>query len=178
MGRAWYTDPALSGGGALVDQVDHVADLIDHLTGLHPERVYAAVNVILHSGRAAGTVETAGFVTITYQGGVIATIDCSWSQPDSAPIWGGLTFDIVGTGGQAAIEPFSQHLSGHSETDRNGLYIPYGVDTNREMIAEFINAIRERRQPHPDGAAGLRSLSIVLAAQESAQTGLPIDVLG
>ena len=159
-----------------MDHIVHLADLLDLLTGLRPLRVHAVANRLLHSERTLGDVETGGLVTISYEGGFIATIDCSWSQPDGAPTWGGLTLDIVGSRGVAAIAPFAQHVGGFSGADRNSIYLPYGVDTDRAMIAEFLGAIREKRQPQPDGAVGLRTLSIMLAAQESARTGRPIDI--
>ncbi|HEY8293741.1 MAG TPA: Gfo/Idh/MocA family oxidoreductase [Micrococcaceae bacterium] len=64
--RAWFTDPDLAGGGALVDHVVHCADLIDDLLGLPAETVRAVSNRILH-GAAGLRVETAGLVNITYR---------------------------------------------------------------------------------------------------------------
>lgn len=174
--RSWFTDPELAGGGALVDHVVHLADLLDALTGLRPLRVHAATNGILHSDTPGLAVETGGLVTVTYEDGLIATIDCSWSQPDGAPTWGGLTLDVVGTRGIAAIAPFAQAVGGFAESGRAGIHLPYGSDVDRLMLAEFLGAIREGRAPQPDGAVGVRTLSIVLAAQESVRTGLPVDL--
>jgi predicted dehydrogenase len=64
--RAWFTDPDLAGGGALVDHVVHCAELIDDLLGLPAETVRAVSNRILH-GAAGLRVETAGLVNITYR---------------------------------------------------------------------------------------------------------------
>jgi len=175
--RAWFTDPELSGGGALVDHIVHVADLIDSLTGLRPLTVHAATNRILHADKSQVRAETGGLVTVGYEGGFILTIDCSWSQPDSAPNWGGLTLHVVGSTGIAEIDPFAHHVGGFTELGPSGLHLSYGVDTDELLLAAFLDGARRGHQPQPDGQAGIRTLAIVLAAQESARTGLVVDVV-
>ncbi|XAS69426.1 Gfo/Idh/MocA family oxidoreductase [Micrococcaceae bacterium Sec5.7] len=171
--RAWFTDPKLSGGGALVDHVVHCADLIDELLGDRAVQVRAVTNRILHEDAGVG-VETGGLVTVIYPDGVIASIDCSWSCPASSPTWGGLTLQVVGTLGTATIDPFSGHVSGH---DRSGaVWAPIGDDPNAAMLDELLSAAREARIPQPDGGVGLRTLEIVSAAQESALTGQPVKL--
>ena len=172
--RAWFTDPLLSGGGAMVDHIVHVADLLDALTGFTPEFVRAVSNRILHADKPEVRAETGGLVTISYAGGFVATIDCSWSQPDHAPTWGGLTLQVVGTAGIADIDPFAQHVGGVGSDD--ALLLGYGTNTDELLLAEFLQAVRTGRAPQPDGAAGIRSLKIVLAAQQSARTGEVVPV--
>ena len=172
--RAWFTDPLLSGGGAMVDHIVHVADLLDALTGFTPEFVRAVSNRILHADKPEVRAETGGLVTISYAGGFVATIDCSWSQPDHAPTWGGLTLQVVGTVGIADIDPFAQHVGGVGSDD--ALLLGYGTNTDELLLAEFLQAVRTGRAPQPDGAAGIRSLKIVLAAQQSARTGEVVPV--
>ncbi len=169
--RAWFTDPRHSGGGALVDHIVHVADLIDALTGLSAVAVHAVSNRILHAEKPHIDAETGGFVTITYENGFVATIDCSWSQPDHAPSWGGLTLQVVGSEGIATIDPFAQHVGGFSENARNALFLPYGVDTDKMLLEAFLTGARTGVQQQPDSGTGIRTLEIVVAAQESARTG-------
>nr|WP_208402708.1 Gfo/Idh/MocA family oxidoreductase [Lysinibacter cavernae] len=169
--RSWFTDPELSGGGAMVDHIVHVADLLDALTGLEAASVHAVSNQLLHAEKPQVQAETGGLVTITYTNGFIATIDCSWSQPDHAPTWGGLTLQVVGADGIASINPFAQHVGGFSETEQNSVFIPYGSDTDRIMLDAFLDGVRTGIQPQPDANVGIRTLNIVLAAQESARTG-------
>src|SRR5581483_4189999 len=108
--RAWFGQPELSGGGAFVDHVVHVADLIDALIGSPPVSVTAVSNRKLHAARAA--VETAGLVLVGYANGVIAAIDCSWSRPETAPTWGGLTFHVTGTQGTVDLDLFGAGARG------------------------------------------------------------------
>lgn len=170
--RAWFVDDKLAGGGALMDHTVHVADLLDCLFGERAEDVYAVANHILHRDRVR--VETGGLVSIRYAGGLVATIDCSWSKPDSFPTWGGLTLQLVGSGGIADLDAFGARVEGHSEGQRNGIWLPYGPDADQALITEFLDAVADGRRPQPDGEAGYRSLEIALAGYASLRTGQPV----
>ncbi|QOR70659.1 Gfo/Idh/MocA family oxidoreductase [Ruania alkalisoli] len=166
--RSWFTDPARSGGGALMDHVVHVADLLDELLGEPAENVHAVTNQILHAGTG---VETGGVVSVAYPSGVIAQIDCSWSVPDSAPTWGGLTLEVHGTRGSMRIDPFAGHVAGYDA--EGAVWQPYGPDLDARMIATFLDAVRTGTRPQPDGGVGARTLAIVTAAQRSVASGRP-----
>jgi len=182
--RQWFTDAKLAGGGALVDHTVHCADLIDGLTGgASPQRVYAAANHVLHQDKGV-EVETGGLVTVNYDNGLLATIDCSWSVPDNGPTWGGVTLQVTGTNGSVEIEPFLPHVAG---TDAGGeVYLPIGNDFDASMLATFLGAVRQSGAavagktpavvPQPDGAVGLRTLRIVDAARRSAVSGQAVDL--
>lgn len=181
--RQWFTDPLLAGGGAMVDHVVHCADLIDALTGgMRARTVYAAANGILHSEKNVAA-ETGGLVTITYESGLIATIDCSWSQPDAASTWGGLTLKVTGTNGSVEIEPFAEHVGGFGV--EGDIRLDYGTDIDALLIDEFLDAVRRSGSavegqapivPQPDGAVGVRTLEIVDAARRSARVGAPVTL--
>jgi 1,5-anhydro-D-fructose reductase (1,5-anhydro-D-mannitol-forming) len=171
-GGSWFTDPELAGGGALVDLTVHIADLVDAL--LQPAEVtsvYAATNRILH-GEVPGIVsETGGLVTLTYSNGVTVSIDCSWSHPESAPNWGGLTLEVLGTDGAIEIDPFALRVGGFEESRGQDFWLGYGPNNSRPLLDEFLSALRDGRQPEPSGLAGLRTARVVEAAQAAAATG-------
>jgi predicted dehydrogenase len=168
--RSWFTEPELSGGGALVDHVVHIADLLDQLLDGSPAvAVTAITNRTLHATRAKA--ETAGLVTIEYSNGVIAAIDCSWSQPDTSPIWGGLRLNVTGTGGAIDIDFFSPSIRGLESATGKAVVLPYGPNFDQAMLQTFIEAVRTGEQPQPDVEVGLRTLAIVVAAQRSAASG-------
>lgn len=173
--REWFTDPALSGGGAIVDHVVHIADMLDALMGARPVTVTAIANGTLHAERARA--ETAGLVTITYDNGVIAAIDCSWSKPDSAPAWGGLSLTIAGTGGTVEIDFFSPAARGLATESGLPIELRYGPNFDDAMLATFVSAVRTGSNAQPDVHVGLRTLAIVLAAQESVRSGATVPVL-
>ncbi len=171
--RSWFTDPARSGGGALADHVVHLADLLDVLLGEPAAQVHAVTNRILRAD-AGRDVETGAAVSVRYPSGVIAQIDCSWSQPESAPTWGGLTLEVHGTKGSMRIDPFDAHVAGY---DADGaVWESFGPDLDAAMLGEFLDAVRAGRQPQPDGETGARTLAIVTAAQRSAATGQVVAV--
>ena len=173
-GRSWFTDPAQAGGGALMDHVVHVADILLMLLGSPPVQVYAQANRIFHGG--AVDVETGGILVVTFGSGVVASIDFSWSRPDSYPAWGGLTLDLTGDRGSLAADMFGPRLTGFSDDTGGPVWISLAEDLDRLMLEEFLAAIRDGRPPAPDGRAGLATLEIVLAGYESARTGQPVPV--
>lgn len=174
-GRQWFVDPELAGGGSLTDHTVHVADLLDDLLDQTPPvSVYARTNAILHGDEVA--TETGGLISVEYASGVIASIDCSWSKPDSYPTWGGLTLNLVGETGIADMDAFNSRVEGHSETNANSIWIPYGDNADLTMIDEFLAAAANDRRPQPDGQSGLRTVKIVQAGYESARTGQVVPV--
>lgn len=172
--REWFTDPLLSGGGALVDHVVHIADLIDGLTAANATSVTAIVNRKLHSERA--NAETAGLVTISYDDGSVAAIDCSWSQPDTAATWGGVRVVVTGTEGATDIDFFGPRARGLDSSTGLPIEIPYGPNFNAALLETFIDAVRTGTPAQPDVEVGLKTLRIVLAAQESASTGRTVSI--
>ncbi|WP_407358850.1 Gfo/Idh/MocA family oxidoreductase [Microbacterium sp. LTA6] len=163
--RAWFTDPELAGGGALVDHVVHCADLLDELLGERAATVRAVSNGFLHADRELA-VETGGLVTIQYPSGVIATIDCSWSWPMSSATWGGLTLQVVAERGTVTVSPFAKGIAGHDA--RGETWDPVGADLDVLLLEEFVAAVRGDRQPQPDAGVGIRTVEIAKAAQASA----------
>jgi len=67
----WFTDRALSGGGAVIDHTVHVADLNRFLLGREATDVYAEIG----HGFYHQEWDDTGFLSIGYAGGVFATLD-------------------------------------------------------------------------------------------------------
>jgi 1,5-anhydro-D-fructose reductase (1,5-anhydro-D-mannitol-forming) len=167
--RAWFADPELAGGGAFADHVVHIADLIEALTQAEPLAVSAISNRKLYADRARA--ETGGLVTISYAGGLIAAIDCSWSRPATAPTWGGLTLSVAGTAGTVDLDFFGPRARGLDAVTGRPIELPYGPDLNAPMLRQFLRAIQTGHQPQPDASVGLRTLAIMLGAREAARAG-------
>lgn len=174
-GRTWFTDPDQAGGGALVDHVVHIADILDMmLDGEQASSVWAADNRILGADNPDVHVETSGLVTVRYPSGLVGTIDCSWSMPEAAPTWGGLTLDIIGTRGTARFAPFDARVSG--AVCGQAAWLGYGEDMDGVMLRTFTDAVRTGHTPQPDAASAIRSLDIMLAAQQSARSGAVVHL--
>jgi predicted dehydrogenase len=171
---AWFVDPELAGGGAITDHVVHLADLYRWLTGSEVVEVYAVANRILQEG--FDRVETGGLVTLRLANGVVGSIDCSWSKPRSYPTWGGLTIEVLGTGGALDLDAFRQRLEVYGRREDGITWASFASDANGPMLAEFVAAVREDRTPAITGEDGLRAVEIVQAAYRSIETGRPVAI--
>lgn len=169
---AWFVDPDLAGGGAVMDHTVHLADILRWYLGAEVVEVYAQTNRILHGGEVE--VETGGLLMLTFAGGVFAAIDCSWNKPDYYPTWGGLTFELVGARGAVRVDAFRQNLTVYSAANQRPTWAYWGADADQAMLADFVAAIREDRPPRVTGEDGLRALQIALAAYASAAQGQPV----
>jgi 1,5-anhydro-D-fructose reductase (1,5-anhydro-D-mannitol-forming) len=172
--RRWFGDPHLAGGGALMDHIVHLADLMDLLLGVAPVEVYAQSNRIIHHDSVE--VETAGLVLVTYADGTVLTIDCSWSTPASYPSWGGLTLAIECDHGSVEFDSFSGQIDLYDDRLGRLEWIDYDVNLDSLMLDEFLSGVRSGTAPQPDGETGLRSLTVVQAAYQSAATSQPIRI--
>jgi myo-inositol 2-dehydrogenase/D-chiro-inositol 1-dehydrogenase len=160
----WFTDPALSGGGAMVDHTVHVADLLVRLLGARPSWVSAATG----SNRLGLGVEDTAMVTLGMPGGVFATIDASWSRPDSYPVWGDVTLAVTGSEGAVEADLFGQGPTVWSPSPRKSSTTS---DLDMAMVGEFLSSVREGRPPSVTLEDGLAASRTMLAAYQSAARG-------
>jgi predicted dehydrogenase len=173
--RAWFVDPALAGGGAVMDHTVHLVDLLRWLLKNEVVEVYARTNHILYADQAPD-VETGGLLMLTFANGTFASIDCSWSKPPYYPTWGGLAMDLVAEKGYVQVDGFKQHMPVYSHDIGRAQWAFWGSDSDQAMVDEFAASIRERRPPSVTGEDGLKALQVVLAAYESAETGEPVPL--
>jgi len=172
MPGGWFTDRALSGGGAVIDHTVHVADLNRHLLGRDALEVYAEIG----SGFYHQEWEDTGFLSIRYDGGVFATLDTSWSRPASYPTWGDVTLQVLGTLGVLELDMLKQSLAAYGANGQ-GAWVPWGSDMDAGLISDFLKLASG--QPAPllaTGEDGLAALAVALAAYRSADIGAPAAV--
>lgn len=166
---AWFADPIAAGGGAVMDHTVHLIDVMRWWLRSEPAEIFAEVNDVMHPG---AEVETGGILTVTFESGVIATIDCSWSRPKGYPTWGGLTIEAVGTDGVFAVDAFAERFEMWSRG--TATWVDWGSDPNRSMIAHFIGAVRGEHPLLVTGIDGLRATEVALAAYQSVKIGQPV----
>lgn len=172
--RAWFVDPEMSGGGAIMDHTVHLVDIMRWFTGSEVETMYARSNRIFHADEVE--VETGALEMLTFENGVFATIDTSWSRPQYWPTWGGLTFEMVTQRGAVIVDAFRQNLNIYRHDWQRSNWAYWGSDMNQAMISDFTAAIRENRSPRVTGIDGLRAVEAALAAYESDRTGQTVHV--
>ncbi|MDB5045179.1 MAG: oxidoreductase domain protein, partial [Deinococcus sp.] len=146
--RAWFADPALSGGGAVMDHVVHLADLLRWCFACEVAEVYAALQWTGGAGPGGVPLDTAGIVLLTLTNGVQASIDCSWSRPATYPRWGHLKLDVIGTDRLMVIDAFAEHLTVFSpDVTRPVQWHGFGADPNQAMLTAFLEAVGGVRLP-------------------------------
>ncbi len=172
MPGGWFTDRALSGGGAVLDHTVHVADLNFVLLGREAAEVYAEIG----SGFHHQAWDDTGFLTIGYSGGVFATLDTSWSRPPSYPTWGDVTLQVVGTEGVITLDMFAQNLVQYGGAGGVS-WEHWGGSLDAGLIADFLRLTRGGAAPDlATGEDGLRALAVAEAAYRSAASGEPAAV--
>jgi len=169
----WFVDPALSGGGAVIDHTVHVADLNRVLLGTEATEVYAETG----NGFNHQEWEDSGFLTINYANGVFATLDTSWSRPKTFPTWGDVTLQVVGTKGVLDLDLFAQSLAHYDDTSGSVGWPGWGSNIDAGLIADFVKLAAGEDVPRiATGVDGLRALEVALAAYRSAEAGEPVGV--
>jgi predicted dehydrogenase len=172
--RAWFVDPELAGGGAIMDHTVHLVDIMRWFTGSEVRTMYARSNRIFHADEVA--VETGALEMLTFENDMFGTIDASWSRPQYWPTWGGLTFEMVTQRGAIIVDAFRQNLNVYRHDWQRSNWAYWGSDMNQAMVSEFAAAMRENRPPCVTGLDGLRAVEATLAAYESDRTGQTVQV--
>lgn len=168
----WFVDKALSGGGAVIDHTVHVTDLLRVLLGSEVQAVHCeADNRLLH-----GDFEDTGFLALTFENGVFATLDSSWSRPKTFPTWGDVTLGVTGTRGVIDIDLFGQEMTLYDDRNSRVAYEGWGSNIDQAMVAAFVRAVRAGEPVPVTGEDGLRTVEVVDAAYRSVATGQPAAV--
>ena len=69
MPGGWFVDPALSGGGAVLDHTVHVIDVLRWLWGVEVTEIYAEIgDSLLHPGLG---IDDAGLLSFTLSNGCL-----------------------------------------------------------------------------------------------------------
>jgi len=173
MPGGWFIDPALSGGGAVIDHTVHVSDLMLWITGANATEVYAEMDCLLHP---IG-VDDVGMLTVSFDSGAFATIDTSWVHPNETyPIWPDVYLQVIGTDGVLTADAFGQIFATYNESTRKVTHVHWGSDPDFWLVHDFIGAIGDDREPLATGVDGMRASEIAIAAYASARAGRPVPL--
>lgn len=173
MPGGWFIDHALSGGGAVLDHTVHVVDLMRWFLQSEVKEVYAEADTLLHDI----PVDDCGLLSMVFDNGVIATLDTSWSRPESFATWGDVTMRIIGKQGVIHLDAFAQAGSfWENGSAQSHKYVNWGDKSNTALVVEFIASIRANRPSSITGLDGLRAAEVAWAAYESVEHGKTIQV--
>jgi predicted dehydrogenase len=150
----WFVDPALAGGGALVDMGVHAIDTARFVLG-GPDALRVTATIGTRYG--AYDVDDDDVLMISWSNGTTSVVESGWWQPFAA----GLEADteIYGTKGYDRI--FATEVPEGDVHDPQSMY--------SAQMREFVDAIAEGRRPKPDGDDGRIVVRIVEEAYASAR---------
>lgn len=151
----WVQD----GGGVLMNQGIHLVDLLVWLLG-DVEEVEARVATVAHDIE----VEDVLAATLRFTSGALGTIAATTCAAPGFPH----RVEVYGTRGGVRVEGDGVAADG-AGAGATGI----GATAHARLVADFVSAVREGRDPMVSGEEGRRALAVVLAAYESARTGRP-----
>ena len=169
---SWITDPEQAGGGAITDHTVHVVDLARWITGQEVTEVYAESGTLFNDEL---DVEDVDLLSMELEDGTPFTHDGSWCQPDTWDFWGDVTMRLIGTEKVIEVDCFDRTLK--QTTAEDGIWqVDWGENMNEGMVRDFVEAVREGREPEVSGAEGLKEVKVVEAAYESVESGGPVEI--
>jgi predicted dehydrogenase len=166
--RTWFAEPALSGGGAVMDHTVHVVDLLRWFLSDDVVEVFAEAGRLFYPDLAC---EDAGLLSLKFKKGAIATLDTSWSRLPSYPTWGDVTMRLWGQKGTLDVDAFSQNVAVWGDTAR---LEGWGSNCDEAMMADFVATLRAGKEPSATGHDAMKAVEVTAGAYESIKTGKPV----
>ena len=161
---AWFRDPAVAGGGALLDLGIHVADLLRAVT--HDEVTEVSAFVRRPSAEA---VEESGVVALALRGGGVGTLSASWAVRAGADH----QLLVQGTAGTLTVERGQAVVRPSGGGDKVVVEPP---SPPMDLLANFVAVCRGEAAPVVGPRDGRDALAIIEAAYESAASGRTVSV--
>lgn len=168
----WSVDPERSGGGCIRDRVVHALDLCRWFSGREPVEVYAEAGTL---ARPELEVEDVGMLIVTFEDGLIGTIDPSWNRPPNWTRWGDMRLRILGTEGAIEGDLTGQAISCTTDTTR---WLSYSEDMDYYLLKDFTESVLAGRPPLVTGWDGRMGVATIEAAYESIRTHRPVPIAG
>jgi myo-inositol 2-dehydrogenase/D-chiro-inositol 1-dehydrogenase len=166
----WFLDPQLSGGGCIRQQVADALDLVRWLTDREPVEVYAEAAALARPGLS---VEDVGVLLVTFEGGLVATLDASWNRPPNWTRGVDMTLRVLGTEGVIEGDIAGQAVSCTTDTTH---WLSYAEDMYYYLVRNFAESVLRRRSPLVSGWDGRMGVAATEAAYESARSHRPVFV--
>ena len=155
----WFRDPALSGGGALLDLGIHVADLVRAVTGLDVAAVSAFVR-----RPSEGAVEESGSVALSFGNGAVGSLSASWSVRGTSDH----QLLVHGTDGTLTVERGTAVVRPAAGGDKVVLEPPTPLP---DLFRNFVDVCRGEAVPIVGARDGRDALAVIEAAYRSAASG-------
>lgn len=179
----WRGTWALDGGGALMNQGIHTADLLLHLAG-PVVRVAAYTD---HRVHAIETEDTAA-ASLAFENGAFGALQATTASWPGVPA----RVELYGERGSIVLEDgrvSSWRLQDADEAETAAMLrlevasgsgsadpMAIGVERHRWQLEDFLRAVRELRDPAVSSADARRAVELVLAVYASARGAVPVTL--
>lgn len=170
----------------LLDMGIHHFDLMRFILDFEPARVTMSSSNPTWSpfegnASAIGGLENVDGMAVSYIGswatrGPETAWEGDWSAHGDAGWIGWSEGDVLHAPPGVTLRPTLKRRLRRRPLPRSVPLDPLALEQRAGVLAEFAAAIREDREPEAGGRENLRSLSVTLAAVESARTGQIVDV--
>jgi myo-inositol 2-dehydrogenase / D-chiro-inositol 1-dehydrogenase len=175
----FVADPALSGGGELLNFMVYPVDYLRYLTGAEPLEVFAEAGTFFFDAHKTHGVEDAGIISIQLEHEIVATLTVGRVPFAPTPGSGSSELRILGSHGHLTIDENRPQVQIWSTTtEKRGRAI--GGEATRGIvateIAEFVRDILEDRTPLYGLADGWAAIATIEAAYRAIATGQPARV--
>lgn len=159
----WFVEPEKSGGGAMIDHVVHVADLLRVLLEEEPSRVQAQTGSNMYGNEWDDTA----MVTIEFPSGIFATLDSSWSRPAGFKTWGDVTMNVVGEKGVIELDMFGPGVDVYSNEGKSHTVAGYGSNMDAALVDDFVRCVLDDTPSPIPLKDGLQAARVAIAGYES-----------
>lgn len=166
-------NPALSGGGELMNWLNYAIGTLRYLSGLEIESVYAQADTFFFEPHRQYGVEDFGIVALHFERGVTATITAGRIPAKIDAVPGSFTLRGQGLYGMFTMDQFRPRITierprGEPQKSILPLTPHNGVDL---LIDDFVHSILDNRQPRSSAADGLAIARAIDAVYRSVQSG-------
>lgn len=179
--RPWMLDPR--SGGLFMGMATHNADFLRWLSGQNVTRVFASATTYSDIASPALSV----MAHLEFAGGIMGQMWISSELPPPSMPSSEVRFQVIGRDAMIDLENFEYLDLGRGEqwerveTPERFDYLkepksPIRLFPHRGVIQDFIDCIREQRDPVVGGAEGRAAVEICEACLISARTGKAVDL--
>jgi predicted dehydrogenase len=176
---SWHGTMAMDGGGALINQAIHTVDLLRWMMG--PVETAFAMKAALRYPQIEG--EDTLVASLRFQNGALGVIEATTSAKPGFK----RRLEISGERGTIildgdaiscwAIDGEDEEAGGGEQiTDGSANPAAISNEGHRRQIEDMLRAVIEDRAPMIDGREGRKSLEVVVALYESADSGQSVRV--
>jgi len=162
--------------------LSHCTDTVMHLIGGAPVEVYAKATYGVLSGRGIDTPD-AVVAMLTFDHGTVVTMDANWIMPRGFAPEIDFRIELIGEEGSIYSNLRSDDLMLYSAEARA---LDYGIGTADPLgrvhgwwldsVYYFLRCLEDDVRPEPTVEDGLNVTRVLLAIDESARTGLPVNL--